>query len=187
MSNLETGPKKTRHSSGSEWKDGSVPGPGLASRCSCSSGHSLEPEGNVDPDPASKASLGGEERGAPVGAALEGSRRTGRSSKRELPQGPFSRSGACTPAPAGYKCCFRGPGLVAESNRLGVWPGSKLLRRLRHSWPQETGGVGSPCHLRPCPPSPKASIFALSCEPSASLLSLAHSGSFWRFVGVGRE
>lgn len=132
MSNLETGPKQTRHSSGSQWKDGSVLGPGLASGCSCSSGHSLGPEGNMGSDSASKASLGGEEGGAPVGAALEGSCRTGRSRKRELLQGHFSRSGACTPAPAGSKCCFWGPSPVAESNCLGVWPGSKLPRRLRH-------------------------------------------------------
>lgn len=136
MSNLETGPKKTRHSLGSEWKDGSVPGSGLASGCSCSSGRSSEPEGNVDPDPASKASLGGEEGGAPVGAALEGSRRTGRSSKRELLQGPFSRSGACTPAPAGHKCCFRGPSPVAESNHLS---GSLAWEQA----PQETAAPAS--------------------------------------------
>lgn len=190
MSNLETGPKKTRHSSGSEWKDGSVPGPGLASGCSCSSGHSLEPEGNVDPDPASKASLGGEERGAPVGAALEGSRRTGRISKRELPQGPFSRSGACTPAPAGYKCCFRGPGSVAESNRLGVWPGAS-----------SSGDCGTAGHRRQVgwavpvtsghahrPPKPTFSPFPVNpLLHCFLLLTLALSGDSWGWGGSDRH
>lgn len=186
MSTLENGPKQTRHSSGSKWKDGSIPGPGLASGCSYFSGHSLGLEGNMGSDPASKASLGGEEGGAPMGASLQGSRRTGRNSKQELLQGHFSGSGACTRAPAGYKGCFWGPSPVAESNRLGVWPGSKLPRRLRHQPATGDGWGGkslSPQAMSTVPHSQHFLPFL------CTLCFTAFSCSLWLFLEIrgGKE